>query len=102
MARKDGKPGRLAQIRQTYQMTKQSDPRIGWILLGCILAPVALAVLASLLLKNWWLVPLVAPPPLHEVTSSAAVSSRPVMIRGVANRRFIDYSSLLLKVLAEV
>jgi len=58
MARKDGKPGRLAQIRQTYQMTKQSDPRIGWILLGCILAPVALAVLASLLLKNWWLVPL--------------------------------------------
>ena len=58
MARKDGKPGRLAQIRQTYQMTKQSDPRIGWILLGCVLAPIALAVLVSLLLGNWWLVPL--------------------------------------------
>jgi 4-amino-4-deoxy-L-arabinose transferase-like glycosyltransferase len=58
MARKDGKPGRLAQIRQTYQMTKQSDPRIGWILLGWFLLPVAVAVVASLLLKNWWLLPL--------------------------------------------
>ena len=28
------KPGRIAQIRQSYQMTKQSDPRIGLILLG--------------------------------------------------------------------
>ncbi|MEZ5185799.1 MAG: DUF4191 domain-containing protein [Candidatus Nanopelagicales bacterium] len=58
MARKDGKPGRLAQIRQTYQMTKQSDPRITWILLGWFILPVVVAVLISLLLKNWWLVPL--------------------------------------------
>jgi hypothetical protein len=58
MARKDGKPGRLAQIRQTYQMTKQSDPRIGWILLGLFLLPVAIAVVACLLLNNWWLLPL--------------------------------------------
>jgi hypothetical protein len=28
------KPGRIAQIRQSYQMTKQSDPKIGLILLG--------------------------------------------------------------------
>jgi hypothetical protein len=58
MARKDGKPGRLAQIRQTYQMTKKSDPRIGWILLGCLLAPVAVAAVVSLLIGNWWLLPL--------------------------------------------
>lgn len=58
MARKDGKPGRLAQIRQTYQMTKQSDPRIAWILLGWFVLPVVVAVLVSLLLGNWWLVPL--------------------------------------------
>ncbi len=36
MARKDGSPGRLAQIRQTYQMTKQSDPRIALILIGIL------------------------------------------------------------------
>ena len=28
------KPGRVAQLRQSYTMTKQSDPRIGLILLG--------------------------------------------------------------------
>jgi hypothetical protein len=28
------KPGRIAQIRQSYTMTKQSDPKIGLILLG--------------------------------------------------------------------
>ena len=31
------KPGRIKQIRQSYTMTKQSDPRIGWILLGVFL-----------------------------------------------------------------
>ena len=31
---KDGKPGRIAQIRQSYQMTKQTDPKIGLLLLG--------------------------------------------------------------------
>ena len=53
MARKDGKPGRLAQIRQTYQMTKKSDPRIGLILLGWFLLIVAISVVACLLLGNW-------------------------------------------------
>jgi hypothetical protein len=28
------KPGRIAQLRQSYQMTRESDPRIGLILLG--------------------------------------------------------------------
>lgn len=58
MARKDGKTGRLAQIRQTYQMTKKSDPRIGWILLACLLAPIAVMVVVSILIKNWWFLPL--------------------------------------------
>ncbi len=31
------KPGRIKQIRQSYTMTKDSDPRIGWILLGVFL-----------------------------------------------------------------
>jgi len=34
MARKDGKPGRFAQIRETYTLTKRNDPKITWILLG--------------------------------------------------------------------
>jgi hypothetical protein len=55
MARKDGKPGRLAQIRQTYQMTKQSDPRIGWILLGWFLLPVAVTAVVVVLTGDWWL-----------------------------------------------
>jgi hypothetical protein len=31
------KPGRIKQVRQTYTMTRQSDPRIGLILLGVFL-----------------------------------------------------------------
>jgi hypothetical protein len=34
---KDGKPGRIKQIAQSYQMTKKGDPRIGLILLGVFL-----------------------------------------------------------------
>ena len=30
------KPGRLAQIKQTYDITKKSDPKIPWILLGSL------------------------------------------------------------------
>lgn len=55
MARKDGSPGRLAQIRQTYQMTKQSDPRIGWILLGWFVLPIAIAAVICALIGGWWL-----------------------------------------------
>ncbi len=55
MARKDGSPGRLAQIRQTYQMTKQSDPRIALILVGWFLLPIAVAAVICVLIGNWWL-----------------------------------------------
>ncbi len=58
MARKDGKPGRLAQIRQTYDLTKKTDPRIGWILLACFLIPILLMVVVCILLDNWWFLPL--------------------------------------------
>ena len=30
MAKKDGKPGRIKQILQSYQMTKKADPAIGF------------------------------------------------------------------------
>ena len=55
MARKDGSPGRLAQIRQTYQMTKQSDPRIGLILVGWLLLPIVVAAIICVLIGSWWL-----------------------------------------------
>lgn len=31
------KPGRIKQIRQSYKLTREADPRIGWILLGTFL-----------------------------------------------------------------
>ncbi|HUV49201.1 MAG TPA: DUF4191 domain-containing protein [Actinomycetes bacterium] len=36
------KPGRLAQIKQTYDITKKSDPKILWILIGSLLGPFVL------------------------------------------------------------
>ncbi|MEO8106797.1 MAG: DUF4191 domain-containing protein [Actinomycetes bacterium] len=33
------KPGRLAQIKQTYDITKKADPKILWILIGSLLGP---------------------------------------------------------------
>jgi hypothetical protein len=44
------KPRRLAQIRQSYQLTKRSDPRIGWILLGTFLLVGAIGFLLIWLL----------------------------------------------------
>ncbi|MFL6070302.1 MAG: DUF4191 domain-containing protein [Actinomycetes bacterium] len=32
-------PGRIAQIKQTYSITRKQDPAIPWILLGCFFAP---------------------------------------------------------------
>lgn len=50
MAKKDpSKPGRIAQIRQSYRMTKKTDTRIGLILLGSFLL-VGLAAFALMLL----------------------------------------------------
>jgi hypothetical protein len=47
------KPGRIKQIRQSYTMTKQSDPRIGLILLGVfLLAGLAGFAVILLLLRS--------------------------------------------------
>jgi Domain of unknown function (DUF4191) len=47
------KPGRVAQLRQSYTMTKQSDPRIGLILLGTfVLAALFGFALMLLLFRN--------------------------------------------------
>ncbi|MEI2730006.1 MAG: DUF4191 domain-containing protein [Candidatus Nanopelagicales bacterium] len=45
MAKKDGKPGRFKQILETYRLTKRSDPRIGWILLGIFVGILAIFVI---------------------------------------------------------
>jgi hypothetical protein len=50
-AKKDG-PGRLAQIRSAYTMTRKGDPRIGWILLGILLAFLIVFTVIGLLLKT--------------------------------------------------
>jgi hypothetical protein len=50
MANSETKPRRLAQIRQSYQLTKRSDPRIGWILLGTFLLVGAIGFLLIWLL----------------------------------------------------
>ncbi len=47
MARKDGKTGRLKQIRETYQLTKRSDPRIGLILLGIFVGILAVFLIVG-------------------------------------------------------
>ncbi|MGY2874491.1 hypothetical protein ACVW00_001681 [Marmoricola sp. URHA0025 HA25] len=54
MAKKDpSKPGRIKQIVQSYQMTKERDPRIGLVLLGTfLLAGLAGFALVLLLLDN--------------------------------------------------
>lgn len=33
------KPGRLAQIKQTYDITRKADPKIPWILMACFFLP---------------------------------------------------------------
>lgn len=55
MAKKDAAPkqrgARLAQIRSVYRLTKQSDPKIGWILLACFLGTLAFFVVLGLVLN---------------------------------------------------
>jgi Domain of unknown function (DUF4191) len=61
MARKDEQPesarkkGRLAQIKQTYQMAKRTDRYIGWISLGVVVAVLAVLVVVGLIVKPIWL-----------------------------------------------
>ena len=60
MARKNGKPRRSAQMREVYRLTKQSDRRIGLILLGTFLAAALIAFgLLSLIPPAWFVVDLV-------------------------------------------
>ena len=51
MARKD-RSSRLGQIRAAYSMTRQSDPRIGLVLLGVVLASVVVFALVGLLIHQ--------------------------------------------------
>jgi hypothetical protein len=57
---KEGKTSRASQMRQVYRLTKQTDPRIGLILLGTFVA-VALATffLLSLIPPGWFVVDLI-------------------------------------------
>jgi hypothetical protein len=55
MARKDGKPGRLAQIAQAYSTTRKTDRRLPWVLLGVWAIPVAIGVALGLTLGPIWM-----------------------------------------------
>ena len=52
---KNGKPGRISQMRQAYTITKQGDPNIGWILLGTFIFSflVGLALFYVLIPPDW-------------------------------------------------
>jgi uncharacterized protein DUF4191 len=50
MAKNPDKPSRVAQIRESYQLTKKSDPRIGLILLGAFVLVGAIGFLLVFLL----------------------------------------------------
>ena len=60
MARRDEQPesarkkGRFAQIKQTYQMAKRTDPYIGWISLAVVVAVLAVLVVVGLIVKPIW------------------------------------------------
>ncbi|RLV55969.1 DUF4191 family protein [Aeromicrobium phragmitis] len=48
--------GRIAQLRQAYRNTKQTDPKLGWMLLGVwILTAAIVATLSLLLVGTGWL-----------------------------------------------
>lgn len=51
MAKKDGSPGRIKQITETYKLTKRADPRIGWILAGTFLAVFIVGLILGYLLN---------------------------------------------------
>ncbi|HEY8455307.1 MAG TPA: DUF4191 domain-containing protein [Actinopolymorphaceae bacterium] len=48
----DKKPGRIAQIRAAYQITKEAQPRIGLILAGLFFGVLAVFVIVGLLLDS--------------------------------------------------
>jgi len=60
MAEKDpNKPGRLKQVLESYRMTKQSDPRIGLILLGTFVLVALGGFALTYLLLDTLIVPIV-------------------------------------------
>ena len=56
------KKGRLAQVRQTYQMAKKTDPRIGWIAVATVLAVLVVMVVVGIFVKPVWLWPIIGLP----------------------------------------
>jgi len=55
MARKDGKPGRIAQLVQAYSMTRKSDPHLFWVLLGVWAIPFAIGLILGFTVGPPWL-----------------------------------------------
>lgn len=53
------KPGRIAQIRQTYTLTKKTDPRIGLILLGWFVAGFVVGATVAYLLTGGLVYPII-------------------------------------------
>ena len=49
------KPGRLAQIKQTYDITKKVDPKIPWILMACFSLPFVVLLGVGLLIGHGFL-----------------------------------------------
>lgn len=48
--------GRIAQLRNAYQMTKRTQPRLGLLLIGVfVLTAAAMAALSLLIFGIWWL-----------------------------------------------
>lgn len=47
------KPSRLKQIREVFQMTRQHDPMVPWLMLLAFLGVVAVSFGAGFLLENW-------------------------------------------------
>lgn len=54
-APKEKKPGRLAQIRDVYRITKQQDPLVGWYMLLAFLVTFGVILVVGLVLKLGWI-----------------------------------------------
>ena len=98
MAKKDGKPGRFKQILETYRLTKRSDPRIGWILLGIFIGILAVFVILGFIFGLLiYLDSLVRPvrccDPCARAGSSPSNPSRSISIRTVSGAWSADLAS---------
>jgi MFS superfamily sulfate permease-like transporter len=51
-----GKQSRISQLKQAYRVTKQGDPKIGWILLAVFLFGTAVGIALFWLIPPGWLV----------------------------------------------